>query len=114
MSTRPLLIHSLDVDRQVITRPLDRRFIRRLLLLLLFAVPVMVMTLLIIQTNNRLFQTGKQIRYLEFQQRRLEDERLELLLERERLLRPDEVTQKAAAQGLEPLKPEQVNMLYVE
>jgi cell division protein FtsL len=114
MSTRPLLIHSLDVDRQVITRPLDRRFIRRLLLLLLFAVPVVVMTLLIIQTNNRLYRTGKQIRYLEFQRRRLEDERLELLLEREKLLRPDEVARKASAQGLEPLKPEQVDRIYVE
>jgi len=114
MSTPPALIYTCDVDRQYITRPMDRRFIRRICLLLLFLVPLVVMTLLIIQTNNRLFQVGKRIRYLEYQKSRLQDERLSLMLEKEKLLKPDTVAQRAGEQGLIPLTPAQVKTLYVE
>jgi cell division protein FtsL len=114
MSTRPALIYTCDVDRQYITRPMDRSFIRQILLLILFIVPLVVLTLLIIQTNNRIFQVGKQIRYLEYQKSRLEDERLSLMLEKEKLLKPDEVVRQAGARGLAPLTPSQVKTLYVE
>ncbi len=114
MSTRPALIYTCDVDRQYITRPMDRSFLKRILLLLLFIVPVVVLTLLIIQANNRQFQVGKQIRYLDYQKSRLEDERLSLMLEKEKLLKPDEVVRKAGERGLAPLAPTQVKTLYVE
>jgi cell division protein FtsL len=114
VSTRPALIYTFDADRQNITRPMDRTFIRRILLFLLFIVPVVVLTLLIIQTNNRLYQVGKQIRYLEYQKSRLEDERLSLMLEKEKLLNPDEVVRKAGERGLVPLTPSRVKTLYVE
>jgi len=114
VSTRPALIYTCAVDRQHIIRSMDRSFMRRILLLLLFIVPVAVLTLLIIQANNRLFQVGKQIRYLEYQKSRLEDERLSLMLEKEKLLKPEVVVRKAGERGLAPLTPAQVKTLYVE
>lgn len=114
MSTHPYLIHSFDPDRQILTHAMDRRFIRRILMLILIAVPVVVLTLAIVQANNRIYQSGKQIRYLEFQRQRLADERLELLLKKEGLLNPDAVARKAAEGGLGPLKPAQIKRIYVE
>ena len=91
----------------------DTAFLKRLVLLFAVVVPVVLMVLLIIQANNQVASLGKQIRYLEFQQKKLEDERIALRLEREKLLKPDQLLERAREQGLGPLAPEQVRRIYV-
>ena len=91
----------------------DTAFLKRLALILVVVVPVVLMILLIIQANNQVATLGRQIRYLEFQQKKLEDERIALRLEREKLLKPERVLEQARAQGMQPLTPEQVQRVYV-
>ena len=91
----------------------DTAFLKRLALILVVVVPVVLMILLIIQANNQVATLGRQIRYLEFQQKKLEDERISLRLEREKLLKPDRVLDQVRAQGMQPLTPGQVRRIYV-
>jgi len=91
----------------------DTAFLKRLALILAVVVPVVLMVVLIIQANNQVATLGKQIRYLEFQQKKLEDERIALRLEREKLLKPDRLLERARAEGLQPLTPDQVRRIYV-
>jgi cell division protein FtsL len=115
MSSRPhrLPIYIAPSEDRYMVQSVDTAFLRRLLFILVVVVPVVLMVLLIIQANNQVTALGRQIRYLEFQQKKLEDERIALRLEREKLLKPDRVVEQARARGLEPLTPEQVRRIYV-
>lgn|GEM_PF-2850112 len=115
MSSRPhrLPIYCAAPEDRYMDHSVDTAFLKRLGLLLVLVVPLVVMVLLIIQANNQVATLGKQIRQLEFQQKKLEDERIALRLEREKLLKPERVLEQARAQGLQPLDAGQVRRIYV-
>ena len=115
MSGRPqrIPIYCAPSEDGYLIQSVDTAFLKRLAFILLLVVPAILMVLLIIQANNQVAALGKQIQYLEFQQKKLEDERIALRLEKEKLLKPDRLLAKAREQGLQPLTPEQVRQVYV-
>lgn len=115
MSGRPhrIPIYCAPPDDRFIVQSVDTAFLRRLLLIVALVTPVVLMVILMIQANNQVAALGRQIRYLEFQKKKLEDERIALRLEREKLLKPDRLLERARQQGLQPLAPDQVRRVYV-
>ncbi len=93
------IIYTVDLNNLRVLKPLNVKLIKRYLIFFFFILPFFVLSFLVLKINLRIYSLGKQIRYIEYENRKLGDEKIKLLLKKEELLYPKKIEDKAKEKG---------------
>ncbi len=93
------LIYTVDLNNQKVVKPLNVKAIKRYLVFFFFILPFFILTFFVLKINLKIYSLGKEIRYIEYENRKLGDEKIKLLLYKEELLYPKNIEDKAKEKG---------------
>ncbi len=93
------LIYTVDLNNQKVVKPLNVKAIKRYLVFFFFILPFFILTFFVLKINLKIYSLGKEIRYIEYENRKLGDEKIKILLKKEELLYPKKIEDKAKEKG---------------
>jgi cell division protein FtsL len=106
------IIYTADLPDQKAIKPVDFDSLKKYFILFFLVIPFFILSFLILKTNLKIYSIGKEIRKLEYESKKIEDEKIKLIMEKESLLHPEKIEKKAEDYGLKPIDEKKVIIIY--
>lgn len=106
------IIYTTEIQNQMIEKPFDSSLAKKIIIFFSLILPFFILTFWILKVNLKIYSVGKEIRGLELSLRKLEDERVKLILKKEEILNPEEIEKIATENGLVPVNLNGVIFFY--
>lgn len=97
---RTTLIYTAEIKDQKAEKPVDKESLKKFIVIIFLLLPFFILSYLTLKTNLKIYGIGKEIRKLEYESKKLEDKRIKVLMEKEKLLHPRTVEEFSKKEGL--------------
>lgn len=105
-------IYTAEIKDQRAIKPVDVDSLKRYFIFFFLILPFFILSFLILKINLKIYSIGKEIRILEYEGRKLEDQKIKLILEKENLLHPSKIEEFSKNSGLIPAEEKRVILYY--
>lgn len=106
------LIYTAEIKDQKAVKPVDKESLKKFIIFFFLLLPFFILSFLTLKTNLKIYQIGKEIRNLEYESRKLEDQKIKILIEKERILHPQKIEEFSKKEGLVPPEEKKVIISY--
>ncbi len=106
------IIYTADLPEQKAIKPVDTETLKKYFVFFFLILPFFILSFFILKTNLKIYSIGKEIRKLEYENKKIEDEKIKLIMEKESLLHPEKIESISKDAGLVPIEEKKVIIIY--
>lgn len=104
--------YTVEIKEQTPTKPIDTDSLKKYFIFFFLILPFFILSFLILKTNLKIYALGKEIKKLEYESFKLEDEKIKLVIEKENFTHPENIEKISKDLGLVPIQEKKVILIY--